>query len=143
MQWTGVLKEYEYDFEQRNSDGNTPLLFSLRGYGAQTFCFSTILLELGANIHTIKTEGESALQCAMTSSRQEHHRGVLEQKLYLLIEAGIDTDGYLTIAAASHYDCLDEWCRTLERSGLSNNDISHTGLCDLGEEFSPEQADGS
>ena len=123
--WVKFLKEEEYDFEELDEVGGTPLLAYLSGSGAESLIWTSMLLEFGANAHALGPNGENALQYAMCSSHEEQHRDILEQKLYLLIKAGVNVNhrcmrGLTPSFTAGRYKhCWVEWCRALERNALS------------------------
>jgi hypothetical protein len=115
-----LLKEEEYDFEQRDTLGRTALLDNLTTSSELSLVVTRLLLEFGSNIQAIDNRGQNALQIAMRGN----NRGVTEQKLSLLIKAGADVnhcdeDGYTPYDTALKSDCWEEWCRALEFNGFN------------------------
>ena len=89
------LKEEEYDFEQRDMFGETPLLSQLSHTDGQSLEMVRLLLEFGVEIHASGGWGPNALQCAMGSlalGEDAEQRKIVEQKLCLLIKAGADVN---------------------------------------------------
>jgi hypothetical protein len=132
--WMEFLKKRDYDFEQTDMQGRTPLLDHLHKDGRQNLEAARLLLEFGANVHATDFTGRNALQCAMSNMGWvgvEMHRKTLELKLCLLIKAGADVShcdkagDTPTDYAQEHYDCWDEWCRALESNGLDVHEITH------------------
>ncbi len=85
------------------------------------------LLECGANAHAICL-GRYMLLLAMFSGGKESCPCVLEQKLCLLIRAGIDVNfadrfGRTPSDNARQEGCWDEWCRALESSNLNIDEV--------------------
>ena len=123
--WVKLLKEEEYDFEQLDKTGSTALLAHLECSGAESLVWTTVLLDSGANAHALAANGENALQFAMRSSFDEQHRDVLEQKLYLLIRAGVDVNHRCShgltpsMDARQNFYCWIEWCNALSRNSLN------------------------
>lgn len=122
--WMNFLKNEEYDFEGAEH-GRTPLLDHLGSCGFASLEMTGLLLEFGVNVHATTPLGRNALQCAIYSSKEEEDREILEQKLCILIKAGVDVDhcdeyGYSPsdYAQEGWFDCWDEWCRALESNGL-------------------------
>ena len=130
--WVELLKEEEYDFEILDKAGITPLLDYLSCNGDESLIWVSLLLEYGANAHALGACGMNALWYAMDSSRWEKHRDILEQKLYLLIKAGVDIKHRCmhgltpSIYAREYRDCWTEWCNALRRNGISIQHLRET-----------------
>jgi hypothetical protein len=126
--WMNFLKKEEYDFEQKDRRGRTPLLDHLSVDGGHSLEIGRLLLEFGANVHATASRGGNALQDAICSSRWEEHSEILEQKLSLPIKAGVDVnhydeDGCSPSDYARIFERWDEWCRALESNGLNIDDV--------------------
>jgi hypothetical protein len=90
-----------------------------------------LLLEFGADVHTTDAAGHNALHSTLLS-RQGYDDDVpeqVEEKLTIFIKTGVDvhhrnrwgqTPSYVARFYSKHWE---EWCRVLERNGLSVSEI--------------------
>lgn len=132
-QYISFLKKGEYDFENKDVEGNTALLDQLLWMTCQSFEIARLLLEFGANVHACTKWGGNAFQCAMLSARNEEDREILEQKLCLLIKAGaeinhLDHYGSTPSSCARYFGCLDEWCRALKSNDFNIDDVTQADI---------------
>ena len=126
--WIILLKEEEYNFEQENDGGRTPLLDQLATKGCLSLEMVRRLLEFNVNVHATDCDGQNALQCAMWSVRREEQRDIMEQKLFLLIKAGADANhcdefGRTPSDHARKRACWKEWCGALESNSLKVDEV--------------------
>ncbi|KAF7513702.1 hypothetical protein GJ744_007753 [Endocarpon pusillum] len=126
--WIILLKEEKYDFQQENECGRTPILDQLATKGCLSLEMVRLLLEFNVNVHATDCDGQNALQCAMWSLRREEQRGIMEQKLYLLIRAGVDANhcdelGETPSDHARKRTCWKEWCGALESNSLKVDEV--------------------
>lgn len=126
--WITLLKEEEYDSKQKNECRRTPLLNQLATKGCLSLEMVRLLLEFNVNVHATDCDGQNALQCAMRSLRREEQRDIMEQKLYLLIRAGVDANhcdefGETPSDHARKRACWKEWCGALESNNLKVDEV--------------------
>lgn len=120
-----------YDFELQNTWGKTPLLDHLIRVGGQSLATVRLLLGFGVNSHAIDYDGRNAIQLAMFSNTRDFHEipEILEEKLSLLIKAGVDLHhrdkwgGTPSHDASCHYECWEVWCRALDRNGRKIDEV--------------------
>ncbi|KAF2785996.1 hypothetical protein K505DRAFT_205690, partial [Melanomma pulvis-pyrius CBS 109.77] len=130
--WMEFLKRNDYDFELQDGWGDTPLLDNLSLLGKNSLENTLLLLGFGANPHAVNSDGRNAIQAAMASnifSNYPEKPEILEEKLSLLIEAGVDihhrdkrgeTPSH---DARKYYKCWTVWCRALDRNGRKIDEV--------------------
>jgi len=66
-----ILIKYKANVNQSNSQGFTPLMFSLEGYGSRSIPVTLLLIKHGANINAEDIEGKSCLDYAGRTSEED------------------------------------------------------------------------
>ncbi|KAH7139278.1 hypothetical protein B0J11DRAFT_516476 [Dendryphion nanum] len=124
--WMGYLKSIDYGFDQHdtwNRDFMFPYFYSgsLRMF--------RLLLEFG--VQYIDPHGKSVLHHAILVCRIRNVHGMMEEKISMLIEAGVNvhhrdkygwTPSYY-VRVLTVPRVWEIWCRALERNGLKIEDV--------------------
>lgn len=149
--WMEFLSQNGYSFEVQDTLGRTPLLAYSSLPGGRCLAIVRLLLEFGANMHAVDSNGCNAIQLAMYSNtqwRQYEVPKVLEEKLSLFIEAGVDLNhrdqwgATPSHDARCHFQCWAVWCRALERNGRKVDEVvREDGELWLLEESREEESD--
>lgn len=127
------LQAAGYSFEQRLSDGDSPLVYCVEScffdIGKNRHLASLpILLGLGVNVNATTDGDSNALHgllwsLSFTEEDGQEARAIFENVVKLLISAGIDLhhrnyNGFTPSQTAYLLDLWKDWCRALKWSGV-------------------------